>query len=150
MLDRLRFVNVDPGDSRLGLPVPVAPPAALCHADHAGEPAREGDWGKRMRESTKRSLAIASVAMIAAGTLAIAGSASANSYSGTLTCPSSTYLKAAGYKGLPAYIYVHATNDWERELDSRTGVWLYASGGYSSGSWSAWGGATSAYPYCGT
>jgi hypothetical protein len=111
---------------------------------------RAGLQGAPMRKSVRRLLVFASAGMLTVGGLVAAGPASAGSWGGTLSCPSSTVVKSNGYKGGTGPITLTAPGRSYTDSTTSTGFSLSLRGASSSGSWSVYGsGATSGYGSCG-
>lgn len=104
-----------------------------------------------MRKSTRRSLAIAGVAMLTASTFAIAGPVSAGVYGGSLNCPASTKVVGYGFKGNSNYMKITAASRVNYWTGYGSGYWDNLVGYYSTGTWRVeWPGATAGYGVCGT
>ncbi|ACZ30614.1 outer membrane autotransporter [Xylanimonas cellulosilytica DSM 15894] len=99
-----------------------------------------------------RKLAVVGVAgAIGVGGVAMASPALAGTWSGTMTCPGSIFVKSTGTKGGTGSITVYAAGHSFTYSTQKTGVQYTVVGAYSSGSWSVSGaGATAGIGYCGT
>jgi hypothetical protein len=104
-----------------------------------------------MQKPVRKLLAVASVAMMTIGGLAIATPAGAGSWGGTMTCPGSIFVISSGLKGYTGPITVKAPGLTVTDTKTWTGVRHTVVGTYWTGSWSVTGsGAKSGYGYCGT
>lgn len=104
-----------------------------------------------MRRSSQVLAGFVTAGLLAIGGTALAGPALAGSWSGSLNCPGSTFVKSNGYKGGTGSITVAAPGRSYTDTTLNTGLWIVVVGAYSSGSWSVTGsGATSGYGSCGT
>ncbi len=103
-----------------------------------------------MRNSVRAVLVGIGVCMMAAGGLAAATPASAGTWSGTLSCPGSTFVKATGYKGGTGPITLSAAGHSYTDSTTKKGYSLELVGAYATGSWKVTGaGATSGFGSCG-
>ena len=104
-----------------------------------------------MRRSVRSLFVLASSTVIVIGGVALAGPAAAGSWSGSLSCPSTTFVKAKGLKGGEGPITVSAAGRSVTDSSHDTGYYLSILGTHYSGTWSVTGlGASSGTGFCGT
>jgi|SRR5690606_11979673 len=103
-----------------------------------------------MRKKMRSSVAVAAAFGVAMAGLTAAGPAVAQPWGGSITCPSSVYVKASGFKGLSGPITVSAGGHSFTDSYTTTGYSVTVRGRSYSGSWMVAGsGATSGYGFCG-
>lgn len=104
-----------------------------------------------MGVSRRRLLVAGTTAILTIGAVASATPAVAGSWSGSITCPASIFVKATGAKGGTGPITVSAQGHSYTDTTKATGFSITVVGASSAGSWSVSGsGATSGVGYCGT